>query len=1346
VVAGTAGSSFDYAIRLNLPVTTTTPYTLGQRIDGAIANAGDAAWYAFTGSPGQSVFFEGLSTANGFNVSLVSPSGQTVLSSSTASYNQPVVLHESGIYTLKVTAPVATPTGSFSFRLVDVATVSALSTFPTLLSGTLTPGDPGVLSVVQAMPGQRLDFTGTKGGSGGTYQLYDPLGNFVTSGSFSGSNEAALKGGTYLVYFRVNGSSSVDYGLNLSLGNTNTKALMLGSTTSGTIVNAGDRADYMFTGTKGQVVLFDGQLGGGLLADLVGPAGDVTNLVGDLRNDSSPVLLQEAGTYQVLIRANSAGDTGDYRFQLFDAARQPLVSTFSATLSGTLTQGGASTLMRVQGNAGDRLFIEGLSGSTGTYHLYALDRSSLFPTNGSIFADEQLNQGNEYALPGTGEYLLVIANNSAGDLAYKLRLDKAQTVATAYKLNSLVTATIANAGDRADYTFSASAGQALFFDGIAGPSGLIARLLAPSGKQLNYNALNADAGPLTLTETGTYILEIDGRSAPVTGDYSFRILNAPDQQVVATPTVIQNSTVGGLATDLYRFEGAAGQKLVLEGLAGGASADFEVFAPFNISQGGTSLSSFQSYTLPATGEYLTAVRGRGATAFTYRLAVRTAQTPSTPYTFGTAVSDVIANDGDSHDYTFSGAVGQRLVLQQLTGFAALIAPDGTSQTYFSGLNDLPQLVETGTYTLHFGTKGAYGFRLDSLDAQPEILGGGVFTVTLSAPSAVVVQVPFSTKDGTAIAGTDYVAKSGTVLFNPGETVQEIKVVALANPNHAGDVSFTVNLVILEGAVPFQPDGTFGIGASYTHSLDFALPRGVSGTYYVFVVTNPPPGLSGNNADLLNTFASSAYETDYSNNYQSAAVSVTYREPDLTVTAFSSSATAVYSGQTVHLKWTVQNIGTRDVRDDEQSWVDTVYLSRDPALEPDSWLLHSAPHSGGLKMGASYDQQMDVQIPDGIEGSYYLIVYTNAYIGKAQILGPLGQGLDIPAPSGSNAKLGAVGEYRDYGNNLSALAVQVKLAPLPDLQVTAVDVPQKAVAGQTFHLHFTVANLGQGDVPQSQGTWDTVVYLSTDTFLDTSSARFLMTYTHSGGLAAGDHFDITDDLRLPNNLVGSYYVYVITDPADRLNASDPFGTVFEGGGANDFNNDRHSAQPLIIEKAPPGDLEVIGPSITVPPPAQTGDMVTISWTVANNGPNAISGSWSDAAYLSTSPTWDINAIPLGKAPVTEQSLGVGGTYTASIQAKIPPVLPGSYRIIVRPDIFQETSEVPGKGNRATASADLFTVTVPALRRRCRRRGACGLRGSRSRRGASASAASRGSCATGRRRTRASCAPAAAARPA
>jgi hypothetical protein len=68
-----------------------------------------------------------------------------------------------------------------------------------------------------------------------------------------------------------------------------------------------------------------------------------------------------------------------------------------------------------------------------------------------------------------------------------------------------------------------------------------------------------------------------------------------------------------------------------------------------------------------------------------------------------------------------------------------------------------------------------------------------FTVTLSRPSTATVRVGFSTADGTAAAGQDYVARTGTLTFKPGVTTRTIRVVGLTDDDAELDETFSVNL-------------------------------------------------------------------------------------------------------------------------------------------------------------------------------------------------------------------------------------------------------------------------------------------------------------------------------------------------------------------------------------------------------------------------------------------------------------------------------------------------------------------------------------------------------------------------
>jgi len=93
-----------------------------------------------------------------------------------------------------------------------------------------------------------------------------------------------------------------------------------------------------------------------------------------------------------------------------------------------------------------------------------------------------------------------------------------------------------------------------------------------------------------------------------------------------------------------------------------------------------------------------------------------------------------------------------------------------------------------------------------------------FPVTLSEATTRTVQVDFETVGGTAVPETDYVAKSGTLVFHPGETTQTIRVQPKVNADATGDRTLTLQLK--------NPVSATLDRASATGTLGYALPQAV----------------------------------------------------------------------------------------------------------------------------------------------------------------------------------------------------------------------------------------------------------------------------------------------------------------------------------------------------------------------------------------------------------------------------------------------------------------------------------------------------------------------------------------
>jgi len=82
----------------------------------------------------------------------------------------------------------------------------------------------------------------------------------------------------------------------------------------------------------------------------------------------------------------------------------------------------------------------------------------------------------------------------------------------------------------------------------------------------------------------------------------------------------------------------------------------------------------------------------------------------------------------------------------------------------------------------------------------------LFMVSLSAPSTQAVTVDFTTGSGTALAGSDFVARSGTVVFEPGESTETIAITVNADALNEVDETFLVNLSNPVNALLLDPQG------------------------------------------------------------------------------------------------------------------------------------------------------------------------------------------------------------------------------------------------------------------------------------------------------------------------------------------------------------------------------------------------------------------------------------------------------------------------------------------------------------------------------------------------------------
>jgi chitinase len=85
-----------------------------------------------------------------------------------------------------------------------------------------------------------------------------------------------------------------------------------------------------------------------------------------------------------------------------------------------------------------------------------------------------------------------------------------------------------------------------------------------------------------------------------------------------------------------------------------------------------------------------------------------------------------------------------------------------------------------------------------------------FTVSLSSASTSAVTVGYTTSNGTATAGSDYIATSGTLTFAPGETSRTVAIIVNGDTTAEAKETFTVTLSNPSGATLVDGSGAGSI--------------------------------------------------------------------------------------------------------------------------------------------------------------------------------------------------------------------------------------------------------------------------------------------------------------------------------------------------------------------------------------------------------------------------------------------------------------------------------------------------------------------------------------------------------
>jgi RHS repeat-associated protein len=442
-------------------------------------------------------------------------------------------------------------------------------------------------------------------------------------------------------------------------------------------------------------------------------------------------------------------------------------------------------------------------------------------------------------------------------------------------------------------------------------------------------------------------------------------------------------------------------------------------------------------------------------------------------------------------------------------------------------------------------------------------------------------------------------------------------------------------------------GQYGIlypGDGYDRTANFALPNTLTGTYYVFGVTD-----SGDQVFELNNVNNVTQSINQ--------VHIVAQPADLVVTDAVIPTTGE-AGKAISVQWTVKNQGTGDTIVD--SWSDRLVASTDGVLgDADDLTLASFTRTGLLAPNGTYSRTESVILPFTLEGNYQLFVVTDS--------------------------ANSVYEGSNEGNNASSAFPLTITRDTPDLQVTSITLPNTVTPGQALSLNWTVANLGVGRT--NSNYWYDQVYLSLDANVSSNDISLGSVY-RAGALEPSASYAATGTFSLPVNLNGNYYVLV---QADRDN------NVIEGAFENNnvFASDSISGGgsgtgTIPITPAPSADLAVS--AVDAPEQGIAGQSLSLTWTVVNNDANTVQ-SWYDAVYLSRDQVFDRNSdIYLGYR-THAGGLTAGDSYTATQSFNIPRGLGGRFYAFVVTDGGNAVYERLGEINNVSYDGFSAEIILP-----------------------------------------------------
>ena len=399
-----------------------------------------------------------------------------------------------------------------------------------------------------------------------------------------------------------------------------------------------------------------------------------------------------------------------------------------------------------------------------------------------------------------------------------------------------------------------------------------------------------------------------------------------------------------------------------------------------------------------------------------------------------------------------------------------------------------------------------------------------FTVTLNVETIdEPITVDYATVDGTATAGEDYEATSGTLTFNPATEVNPV------------ELTKTVKVKVFGDREKEEDTETFSLQLSNV----------------------------SDNAEILTSEATAII--DESEETDGQALFPDYSFTELNVNGAESNI-SLERGSLVNIEGAIANL-TEFTPENLPSY--RFYISQDETIDPalnaeendslvvdeETGLITDVPTGVELSEdialvseivtdeinqeentqfliedGTYIFNEDNILIPTALEdGDYFLIAEVNPE--EIQPEGKLDNNV-LAIPISITAPTQATLEEQDITleeNRQEALETNPDL--LVDLAVNNVNFSNLVQSGDSLDVSFTVSN-AENSAEVEPGKWITQIYISDDNVPDASDLLLKETIA-SEPLPVNSNQTITETVEFPNSLSGGEYLFVLASPIEQL---------------------------------------------------------------------------------------------------------------------------------------------------------------------------------------------------------------------